>query len=209
MVREFTLNLRCEEGTLLNLQSLSHRYSSRSRRKKLAFLKSLQLQHNFASGLIVGAKPNSNSIGIDNLIERGLAELLPNLTISGIESASIYWPNWIQADGRNLPFLDGSFDFVFSNATIEHVGSQCDQLDFVNELDRVGKNWVFTTPNRLFPIESHTQIMFLHMKKGWSNGDVTRLLSKKDLKAILPSGSKIKGYFFSPTFICYKLQKNG
>jgi len=189
------------------IKYLSHVYSRYNRKKKLEFLRALHFDNNFSSGLIVGAKPDSSSTDFDNLIERGLYEILPNLTVSGIESSSSYWPNWIQADGRDLPFLNKSFDFVFSNATIEHVGDQSDQFNFVNELERVGKIWVFTTPNRLFPIESHTHIMFLHMKKGWSNSSVSRLLSKKDLKAILPPGSKIKGYFFSPTFICYKLQK--
>lgn len=192
---------------LFSLKKFSHAYSRYNRKRKLEFLQVLLRGQNFSSGLIVGAKPDSNSLDFDNLIEKGIIEILPNVTVSGIERDSSFWPNWVKADGRKLPFGNDSFDFVFSNAVVEHVGSEVDQLDFVNEHDRVGKNWVFTTPNRLFPIESHTQIVLLHMKKGWSNGDVTRLLSKKDLKAILPPGAKIKGHSLSPTFICYKIRE--
>lgn len=192
---------------LFSLKKFSHAYSRYNRKRKLEFLQVLLRGQNFSSGLIVGAKPDSNSLDFDNLIEKGIIEILPNVTVSGIERDSSFWPKWVKADGRKLPFGNDSFDFVFSNAVVEHVGSEVDQLDFVNEHDRVGKNWVFTTPNRLFPIESHTQIVLLHMKKGWSNGDVTRLLSKKDLKAILPPGAKIKGHSLSPTFICYKIRE--
>ena len=192
---------------LFSLKKFSHAYSRYNRKRKLEFLQVLLRGQNFSSGLIVGAKPDSNSLDFDNLIEKGIIEILPNVTVSGIERDSSFWPKWVKADGRKLPFGNDSFDFVFSNAVVEHVGSEVDQLNFVKEHDRVGKNWVFTTPNRLFPIESHTQIVLLHMKKGWSNGDVTRLLSKKDLKAILPPGAKIKGHSLSPTFICYKIRE--
>ncbi len=191
---------------MFSLKKFSHAYTRYNRKRKLNFLQALLRGQNFSSGLIVGAKPDSKSLDFDNLIEKGIIEILPNVTVSGIESDSTFWPKWVKADGRKLPFGNNSFDFVFSNAVIEHVGNEEDQLDFVNEHNRVGKNWVFTTPNRLFPIESHTQIVLLHMKRGWSNGDVTRLLSKKDLKAILPPGTKIKGHSLSPTFICYKIR---
>jgi len=61
-----------------------------------------------------------------------------------------------------FPFRDNEFEWVFSNAAIEHVGTYDDQLQFLNEMMRVGKNVFFTTPNRWFPIESHTNAFFLH-----------------------------------------------
>jgi len=208
-VWQYLLKCSKEKGwNLSSLQKFSYAYSRYNRKRKLKFLQALLREQNFSSGLIVGAKPDSNSIDFDNLIEKGIIGILPNVTVSGIESESSYWPKWVKADGRKLSFGDHSFDFVFSNAVIEHVGDEIDQQDFVNEHHRVGKNWVFTTPNRLFPIESHTQIVLLHMKKGWSHGNVTRLLSKKDLKALLPPGAKIKGHSLSPTFICYKIRES-
>lgn len=189
------------------LSAMSHAYSRHNRSKKLEFLSRFVIEQNISTGLIVGAKPDPTLMAFDNLIEKGLLELIPTVVVSGVEEVSTFWPQWIQADGLNLLFSDHSFEFVFSNAVIEHVGGEVDQQKFINEHNRVGKNWVFTTPNRLFPIESHSQLIFSHMRKGWSRGDVTRLLSKKDLKKILPVGAKIKGHFLSPTFTCFKIEE--
>jgi methyltransferase family protein len=64
--------------------------------------------------------------------------------------------------GEPLPFREGEFDIVFSNAVLEHVGSRASQAAFVRELGRVGKAFFITTPDRLFPFEHHTGLPFLH-----------------------------------------------
>lgn len=69
---------------------------------------------------------------------------------------------FIEYSGGIFPFEDNKFDWVFSNAVIEHVGNREDQLLFVNEMLRVGKNVFFTTPNKWFPVESHTNVFFRH-----------------------------------------------
>lgn len=76
---------------------------------------------------------------------------------------------FLLGDGRNLPFGDNSFDLVFSNAVIEHVGSLEQQERFLLESYRVAKKYVFlTTPNRWYPIEFHTIIPFIHyLPKAW------------------------------------------
>jgi SAM-dependent methyltransferase len=68
--------------------------------------------------------------------------------------------------GDYFPFEDKEFDWVFSNAVIEHVGDDAAQLRFVNEMLRVSKNVFFTTPNKFFPVESHTNALFLHWLPG-------------------------------------------
>ena len=144
---------------------------------------------------------------IEHEIERFLnLQVGTSVVISGIEPTGSGWKNWIQADGRDLPFLTHEFDLVFSNAVIEHVGDKTDQNDFFRETDRVGRNWIVTTPNRLFPVESHTQVLFKHMNSNWKHSSFSRLLSKRDLLQIIPMGSRIIGRWFSPTFICYKSQ---
>jgi hypothetical protein len=64
-------------------------------------------------------------------------------------------------DGEPLPFRDGEFDIVFSNAVLEHVGRAA-QGPFVRETCRVGKRFFITTPDRLFPFEHHTGLPLLH-----------------------------------------------
>jgi len=64
--------------------------------------------------------------------------------------------------GGAFPFADGSFDVVHSNAVLEHVGSEERQVAFLGECLRVGRSGMVTTPNRFFPIESHTLLPFLH-----------------------------------------------
>lgn len=110
------------------------------------------------------------------------------------------------SDGRNLCFESDSFDISYSNAVIEHVGPQPDQQRFLEEMLRVGKRGYLTTPNRLFPIETHTSIPLLHMVltrrafdaflrligKGWAT-DYIFLLSERELRSLLRSAG-IRNY---------------
>jgi len=80
---------------------------------------------------------------------------------------------------ESLPFPDNSFDIAASNAVLEHVGSQENQCRFVRELMRIGKRVFITVPHRLFPIEHHTGIPFLH----WTDSGfalMCKLLGKED-----------------------------
>ena len=69
---------------------------------------------------------------------------------------------YVQGDACALPFGDGEFEVVFSNAVIEHVGGRERQRRFVSEAIRVGRRVFLTTPNRRFPVEVHTRLPFVH-----------------------------------------------
>ena len=186
------------------LSKVSHRFSKFNRQRKLRFILNFIDSNRISICLIVGAIPRKNENYWENIVESGLLNRLgPGVTFSGLDVDGGLWPIWVQADGRNLPFDDKSFDLVVSNAVIEHVGMEDDQRLFTAEHARVGKKWIITTPNRFFPIESHTQIFFKHMARRWSNETVTRLLSKGDLRTILPEEAKIRGNFFAPTFLAH------
>ncbi|MBN1123705.1 MAG: class I SAM-dependent methyltransferase [Sedimentisphaerales bacterium] len=65
------------------------------------------------------------------------------------------------ADACQLPFPDKSFDIIYSNAVIEHVGDFERQKKMASEIMRVGKNWFVTTPNRWYPFEFHLRLPFV------------------------------------------------
>ena len=69
---------------------------------------------------------------------------------------------FVAGDGRSLPFRDRSFDIVFSNSVIEHVGEKAGQRRFASEVARVGRSYWIQTPDRHFPVEPHLLTPFLH-----------------------------------------------
>jgi SAM-dependent methyltransferase len=74
----------------------------------------------------------------------------------------------LQGDARQLAMDDQSYDIVFSNSVIEHVGDFQDQIKFAREARRVGKRLWIQTPARSCPIEPHYLGPFIHwFPKSW------------------------------------------
>jgi hypothetical protein len=154
---------------------------------------------------VVMVGTNSPLEGYGAIIEQAIAGAVPFAVGCDMSPppAGAPWPAVI-ADGRALPFATRSVDLVFSNAVIEHVGGESDQRSFVAEHERVGAGWVMTTPNRWCPIESHTGAMFRHWSSSWRQAhvaDFTRLLSRGEFADLLPSRAKLRGSWWSPTFL--------
>jgi SAM-dependent methyltransferase len=103
----------------------------------------------------------------------------------------------VVANGLELPFADDEFDVAFSNAVVEHVGGRDDQRRFVAELCRVAPRVFVSTPNRWFPVETHTLVPFVHWlprrhadramhalrRENW---DQIELLSSHELLTLFP-----------------------
>ncbi len=109
---------------------------------------------------------------------------------------------YVQGDACALPFDDGSFDVVFSNAVLEHVGGRDRQRAFVSEAVRVGRRVFVTTPNRRFPIEVHTRLPLVHWLPDQASHRVYRALGKDfateidlltagDLRSLFPGRVRI------------------
>ncbi len=79
------------------------------------------------------------------------------------QTAAAVGLRYVHGDGCRLPFADGSFDIVFSNSVIEHVGSEEAQQEFAREVARVGRAYWIQTPNRHFPIETHLLTPLVHL----------------------------------------------
>jgi hypothetical protein len=72
------------------------------------------------------------------------------------------------ANGCALPFADGSFDVVFSNSVIEHLGDAESQVRFAAEVNRVGRAYWVQTPNRRYFLEPHLLTPFVHwLPRAW------------------------------------------
>lgn len=103
--------------------------------------------------------------------------------------------------GDPLPFAANAFDIVYSNAVLEHAGSQAQQRKFIAEMCRVAPRRFFAVPHRGFPVEHHTCLPFIHylprawfrwLVRGtrydfWSHEENLNYLSAADLRALWPA----------------------
>jgi hypothetical protein len=135
-----------------------------------------------------------------------------NLDLSPIENLPEGAPviRAFSGDARRLEFADDSYDIVFSNSVIEHVGSLEDQQAFAREARRVGRKLWIQTPAWECPVEPHFLGLFIHWfpaswhapLAGWTSlrgltgsastrdlteiASSTRLLSKGEMTALFP-----------------------
>ncbi len=112
-----------------------------------------------------------------------IADIDPELLRKGRERYG-FVPTVIPESGR-LPFEDGFFDIVYCSSVIEHVtapknevwgmrsGSEFrrqarqHQHTFAAEIRRLGKRYYVQTPNKWFPVESHTWLPFVGYLPRW------------------------------------------
>jgi len=154
------------------------------------------------------------------------------ITLLNLEAHAVSRPNVTAqvGDGRAMPqFADQQFDIVFSNSTIEHVGSFTDQRSMANEVKRIGRSYYVQTPNRCFPIEPHFVFPFFqflpivlrawlvqHFNLGWYSRmrdwhealhavSSIRLLSRKEVVQLFSDASIFdeKYYGLIKSFVAY------
>ncbi len=111
---------------------------------------------------------------------------------------------FLEGDATELSiFPSNSFDLVFSNSVIEHVGGEEKQAAFAQEVRRLAPRYCVQTPSIWFPLEPHTGIPFwwampdsLRQRfiKGWRKKvpawtemvEGTCVILKKDFSAYFP-----------------------
>jgi 2-polyprenyl-3-methyl-5-hydroxy-6-metoxy-1,4-benzoquinol methylase len=127
------------------------------------------------------------------------------------------WATYVVGNGCHTDFPSAAFDVVFSNSVIEHVGGIERQRQFAAECMRCGRAFFVQTPNKWFPVDTHTLMPFAHWlpQKAFRKlirfsprfvffktdpGDLAdfsnmRLLSARDLKELFPGAEIIKERF--------------
>ena len=120
----------------------------------------------------------------------------------------------VEGDACNVTqFADRSFDVVFSNSVIEHVGPEEKQAEFAREVMRLGKSYWVQTPSKWFPIEAHSGVPFYWFLPEWLRKrmladwrrrlpgwwadyiEATRVLSRRRLLDLFP-GAKTRTEYF-------------
>lgn len=206
------------------LDSLIYKIAAFNRKKKWNLFYEIIYPTNKDTILDVGYTEIEYS-KIDNFLEKNY--LYPeNITALGLTEPVEFSKKYpkvkaVKYDGFIFPFEDKVYDICWSNAVLEHVGSQERQVLFLKEINRIAKIAYITTPNRYFPIEVHTRIPFLHFlpkkifdkllkyfNKEWAGEDYMYLLSLKDIKKVLKQAEifnykiiKNKLLFFTLDFI--------
>lgn len=135
------------------------------------------------------------------------------LNIYPIPSAATHAAHRIRTlvgDGCHLDMSDGTYEIVFSNSVIEHVGDWEQQRLFAAEVARVGRSLWIQTPAYECPLEPHYLAPLIHyfprwfqrrtirwltprgLLERWSQQQVeemvasTRLLTKREMVALFP-----------------------
>ena len=186
------------------LRRLADRVSLSSRRRKFdLFIKTFQPGPETAV-LDLGVTDAPFSDRPDNFLEAWYRwpERITAVGVTPLDRFREAFPavTAVQTDRGTLPFEDGAFDLGFSNAVLEHVGGREEQRAFVEELCRVARRVFLTTPNRLFPLEVHTLLPFVHWlprgareralrARGWT--ETLELLSPAEVRSLFPGPVRI------------------
>ena len=148
-------------------------YSNRARRKRAQlFWRELAPTANDRI-LDLGSEDGSHIASIlayrDNVV---IADIDPDALERGRRNHG--FETVLLSESGKLPFADGEFDIVFCSSVIEHVTVGKERLRdyrtqrefgaaafehqrrFAAEIERVGRRFFVQTPNKWFPIESHT-----------------------------------------------------
>lgn len=116
----------------------------------------------------------------------------------------------VTGDARAPDFEFQSFDFIFSNSLIEHLGSREAMGTFADRVNHSGLPYYIQTPSKWFPLEPHCRIPFFQFfprsLRAWmiwnfrikyfpraetlegckTVSDSTIMLSAREMKALFP-----------------------
>lgn len=126
--------------------------------------------------------------------------------VAGRDEQRKHQLRYVEGDGCDSGFADDSFECVFSNSVIEHVGNAERRARFADEVRRVGCSYWVQTPAKGFPIEAHSGMPFWwfypqrlrrHLLDRWHAKlphwaemvEGTTVLSKAELQQLFPEAT--------------------
>lgn len=171
------------------------RLSKISRARKIELFNELAKPTKDSRVLDVGAQTNPNGDCTLQFID--LYDYKSNVSAINLsdEHVALIRQCYPEVDARigdacALPWPDKSFDIVYCNAVIEHVGGFERQKKLASEIMRVGKRWFVTTPNRWYPFEFHTRLPFVTWLPRCSCSKLAELLSYNHVQRKYVAGIK-------------------
>jgi SAM-dependent methyltransferase len=175
--------------------SMFSKLSLTSRARKLELFHQIMKPAKEMKLLDVGAQINPNSHNEHQLIDTYPWKhnfAVVNISQEHITAIKKRYPEVeaVVCDACELPWDDKSFDVVFSNAVIEHLGSFERQKKMAAEIMRVGKRWFVTTPNRWFPFEFHMRLPLVTWLPGDSYLRIGRIISYNHIRGKYMFGAK-------------------
>jgi ubiquinone/menaquinone biosynthesis C-methylase UbiE len=169
------------------IRRLAADVSARSRRRKLDLF--LETMRPTAETTVIDVGVSDGGYGADALGTANFFEALypwpERITAVSTQHLTVFQQAFpkvtaVRADGRDLPFPDGAFDIAFSNAVVEHLPDLGSQRAFVHELCRVSRRAFVTTPNRWFPVDTHTLVPLAHWFSDGRRDAVYRRLGRDE-----------------------------
>jgi hypothetical protein len=158
--REKVMSLRYLRTTLF--WHFLRPFSERTRQKRMQLYTRLMPIREGTTVLDLGGKPKiwesvAPSLWLTILNLPGAVEDYANGQAGfSTNAASHHAIRYVEGDACGVDaYGDLSFDSVFSNSVIEHVGSIGKQAAFASEVRRLGKSYWVQTPAKWFPIEAH------------------------------------------------------
>lgn len=134
--------------------------------------------------------------------------------LSRVEESKV---KYLKADATNLPFEDGSFDFVFSSSLLNIVSDKRKTISEMLRVSRDGAIITFLVPSEQMNNENATKYIQKNNLKGFSKSALlfwtkrARIFSKKELEETLKEinyGKSLKTkYFFNKMLVCFILEK--
>lgn len=173
-------------------QKLFKDLSTQSRRRKQELLHALFEIDETTRILDIGGQLDPGSRQILDTHEHKHNITVLNLDPQHLERIREAMPEVTTVEGSatDLPFEDKSFDLVYSNAVIEHMPDRPAQAAMAKEIQRVGKTWFVTTPNRCYPFEFHTRLPFVSWLPTPMLMGATRVLSYNHLQKRYVTGMR-------------------